>query len=182
VLIGGPVVAVNSNVRDKVSSATGLASTGEGRFRLVSGGVKLWKTEPVKGVGLGAFAQEYRKTLPRKQEVKTRVFISHTAPATVLAELGVIGFALMLVLLGVATAVLWRGSRQNAGAVGFTQWTILAILIGIFVHSLLYSAFFEDPYVWMLAAIGVAVGAAQPVQVREATKAIPVAVAATSES
>ncbi len=179
VLIGGPVVTVNSHVRDKVSSATGLASTGEGRFRLVSGGVKLWKTEPVKGVGLGAFAQEYRTTLPRKQEVKTRVFISHTAPVTVLAELGVIGFALLLALLGIATAVLWRGSRRNPGAAGFAQWTILAILIGIFVHSLLYSAFFEDPYVWILAAIGVAVGAAQPVHVREATQAMPVVVSAT---
>jgi O-antigen ligase len=178
VLIGGPVVAVNSNVRDKVSSATGLASTGEGRFRLVSGGVKLWKTQPVQGVGLGAFAQEYRKTLPRKQEVKTRVFISHTAPITVLAELGVIGFALMLALLGVATGVLWRGSRRNPGAVGLGQWTILAILVGIFVHSLLYSAFFEDPYVWILAAIGVAVGAAQPVRVREAAPAVPVVVSA----
>ena len=178
VLIGGPVVAVNSHVRDKVSSATGLASTGEGRFRLIRGGVNLWKTEPVKGVGLGAFAQEYRNTLPRKQEVKTRVFISHTAPVTVLAELGVIGFALLLALLGVATAVLWRGSLRNPGAAGFAQWTVLAILTGIFVHSLLYSALFEDPYVWILAAIGVAVGAAQPVPVREATQAMPVVVSA----
>ncbi len=173
VLIGGPVVAVNSNVRDKVSSATGLASTGEGRFRLVNGGVDLWKTEPLTGVGLGAFAQEYRASLPRKQEVKTRVFISHTAPITVLAELGAIGFALLLALLGVATAVLWRGSRRNAGVIGWAQWTILAMLAGIFVHSLLYSALFEDPYVWTLAAIGVALGATQPASAHEATQAMP---------
>lgn len=178
-LIGGPVVAVNSNVRDKVSSVTGLASTGEGRFRLVDGGVELWKSEPVRGVGLGAFAQEYRKTLPRAKEVKTRVFISHTAPVTVLAELGTIGFALLLALLGVATTVLWRGSRRRAGAAGLAQWTILAILLGIFVHSLLYSAFFEDPYVWALAAIGVAIGATQPVEARDATQVMPAIAPAT---
>ena len=174
VLVGGPVVALDSNVRDKASSVTGLASTGEGRFRLVDGGVKLWRTEPITGVGLGAFAQAYRETLPRKEEVRTRVFISHTAPVTVLAELGMIGFALLVALLGVTTAVLWRGSRRNHGERGWTQWTILAILVGIFVHSLLYSALFEDPYVWTLAAIGVAIGAAQPVQAREATQALPV--------
>jgi hypothetical protein len=31
---------------------------------------------------------------------------------------------------------------------------VLALLAGIFVHAVLYSAFFEDPYVWVLLATG----------------------------
>ena len=179
VLVGGPVVALNGNVRDKATSIDSLASSGEGRLRLVDGGVQLWKTAPIVGVGLGAFAEEYRQTLSRRQEVRTRVFISHTAPATILAELGVVGLSLLVLLLVVAIAVLWRGARRDAGGEGFAQWTILAILIGIFVHSLLYSAFFEDPYVWVLAAVGVAIGADRPVTMREETQVMPVIAPAT---
>jgi hypothetical protein len=111
--------------------------------------------------------------LPRKQVARTRVFISHTAPITVLAELGAIGMGLMVVLIGTTILILWRGSRGDPEA-GWQRWTILATLTGIFVHSLLYSAFFEDPYVWMLAAVGVALRVRQPVEARSVTQAIPV--------
>lgn len=179
VLIGGPAVALNGNVRDKVTSVERLASTGEGRLRLVEGGIDLWKTAPITGVGLGAFATEYRDSLPRATVVRTRVFISHTAPVTVLAELGVVGFGLLVVLLLAATWVLWRASRRNAGSVGLAQWTILATLIAIFVHSLLYSALFEDPYLWALAAIGVALGVAKPIEAPATTQTMPVIAPAT---
>ncbi len=179
VLIGGPAVALNANVRDKATSLERLASTGEGRLRLVKGGIELWKTAPVTGVGLGAFSQEYRSTVPRKEAARTRVFISHTAPVTTLAELGIIGFALFLVLLSVGTTVLWRGSRRTSDEGGWAQWTIMAILVAIVVHSLLYSALFEDPYVWTLAAIGVALGAAQTAEARQATRTLPAVTAAT---
>jgi hypothetical protein len=32
------------------------------------------------------------------------------------------------------------------------------MLAGIFIHSLLYAALIEDPYTWVIAAAGVAVG------------------------
>lgn len=179
VLIGGPTVALNGHVRDRVSSVTGITSAGEGRFRLARGGVDLWKTKPVTGVGLGAFAAEYRATLPRKQAVRTRVFISHTAPITVLAELGLVGIGLLVLLVGTATIVLWRGARRSANGTGLVQWTALAVLVGIFVHSLLYSAFFEDPYVWAMAAIGIAAGAATSIETRHATQTLPVVAPAT---
>lgn len=178
VLIGGPAIALNDNVRNKTTSLERLASTGEGRLRLVDAGVELWKAEPVIGVGLGAFSEKYRETFSRKDEARTRVFISHTAPVTVLAELGVIGFALFLVLLGVTTTVLWRGSRRTPGGGGWAQWTIFAVLVGIVVHSLLYSALFEDPYVWTLAGIGIAMSAAHASPARDQTRAMPVAPAA----
>jgi O-antigen ligase len=177
VLVGGPVLATNANVRDKFTSAERLAGTGEGRFRLVEGGIDLWKQEPVLGVGLGAFSERYRETRPRREQVRTRVFISHTAPLTVLAELGAVGFGLFLVLCGATLVVLARSSLRDRDTGGWAQWTILAILIGIFVHGLLYSGVFEDPYVWALLGAGAAIGVTRSVQAREATQTLPAAVA-----
>jgi len=180
VLVGGPVLATNANVRDKFTSAERLAGTGEGRFRLVEGGVELWKREPVLGVGLGAFSERYRETRPRKERLRTRVFISHTTPLTVLAELGAVGFGLFLVLCGSTLVVLWRSSRRNHDRAGWAQWTILAMLGGIFVHGLLYSGVFEDPYVWTLLGTGLALGAARRVGTPQATQALPATVAAAT--
>lgn len=177
VLAGGPVIASNANVREKATSLEELASTGEGRFRLVEGGVDLWRQEPVVGVGLGAFSERYRESRPQKEQARTRVFISHTAPLTVLAELGVIGFGLFAVLCLTTLVVLWRSSRRDRDGTGWAQWTILAILVGIFVHGLLYSGVFEDPYVWALLGAGVAVGFVRQRAPEEAPQTLPAGVA-----
>ena len=172
VLIGVPAVATNTHVRDKVTSIDKLAGSGEGRFRLVRGGVDLWKSEPVLGVGLGAFSERYRESLPRRQQLRTRVVISHTAPVTVLAELGAVGFALFLFLCGTAVVTLWRSARA-ARPDGWVEWTALTGLAAILVHSLLYSALFEDPTIWVLAAAGVAAAATGMAGEPEATQTFP---------
>jgi hypothetical protein len=173
VAIGGPAIALNENVRDKATSIERLAGTGEGRFRLVEGGIDLWKTEPVGGVGLGAFSERYRDTLPPRQQLRTRVVISHTAPVTVLAEVGAVGFTLFVVLFGALGVVLWRSSRRGEPE-GWAQWTVLAMIAGIFVHSLLYSALLEDPFLWALAAVGVAIGSRRGAEAPDTTRALPV--------
>ncbi len=159
VLVGGPIVALNGNVRDKVTSIERLANSGEGRLRLVKGGVELWKHDPVVGVGLGAFADRYKETLPRRTQLRTRVFISHTAPVTVLAELGTIGIGLLVLVLATGVVAMLRSARRR-DATGLAIWTVLALTVAIFVHSILYSAFFEDPYLWFLAAAAGAMAAA----------------------
>lgn len=153
VLIGGPAMALKSNVREKFTSVDELISTGGGRFDLAEGGVDLWRTAPLQGVGLGAFAERYEETFSKRERDRTRVFISHTAPVTVLAELGAIGFGFLILMCIGTLAALIRASRPR-GQTGLMAWTVLALLIGIFVHSLLYSALFEDPYVWTLLGIG----------------------------
>jgi O-antigen ligase len=170
VLIGGPAIALNENVRDKATSVDRLASTGEGRLRLAEGGVDLWRTAPVVGIGLGAFSESYRDTLPRRQQLRTRVVISHTAPVTVLAELGAVGFALFAVLSVAVLAILGRAARA-ARPDGWTEWAILAMLVAVFVHSLLYSGLFEDPFVWALAGAGMAAIVAR--RARETATAAP---------
>ena len=75
-------------------------------------------------------------------------------PLTVASELGIVGLALVAWLLAVlARLALGRGaSRPERLALG------LALLV-IFVHSLFYAAFFEDPLTWGLAALLVACAA-----------------------
>ena len=160
VLIGGPAMIAKESVRDKFTSVSKLAGSGEGRFRLAEGGVDLWKTSPVHGVGLGAFAERYAETFPEHDRRRTRVFISHTAPVTVLAELGAIGLGLF-VLMGLGAAVALARVSRSPGDDGLIAWTTLAVLIGIFFHSLLYSALFEDPYTWMLLGLAAALYAAR---------------------
>jgi hypothetical protein len=65
---------------------------------------------------------------------------------TVAAELGPVGFALYLWVLGALTAAAVR--MRGAGPV---PRVLLAGLIAIFASSLFYDSFFEDPSMWLLA-------------------------------
>ena len=97
---------------------------------------------------------------------------SHTTPLTVLAELGVIGFALYAWLLAAAGWALVLVARTDrAFGVG-----LAAVLLALVVHSLLYAGFFEDPLTW--GVIGLACGGARPrteprARLRTATDASP---------
>jgi O-antigen ligase len=75
----------------------------------------------------------------------------------VLTELGAVGFTLFLALLCWSALTIARAARAP-GAPGLAEWVMLALLAAIFVHSLLYSALFEDPYTWTVA--GAAIGLA----------------------
>ena len=93
------------------------------------------------GVGVGgqprASSEIVRKGSPSRNA-------SHTSPLTVLAELGVIGFALYLWLLAAtfwALVLVSRTDRTFAVGLG-------AVLLALVVHSLLYAGFFEDPLTW----------------------------------
>ena len=118
-----------------------------GRSRLVSITLDAARLRPVAGVGIGgqprASAEANDRRTPRRSA-------SHTAPLTVLAELGTVGLALYVWLLGaVGWALIRIGRVERTFALG-----LAAVLSVIFVHSLLYAAFFEDPLTW--GAIGLA--------------------------
>jgi O-antigen ligase len=169
IALGAVVIAGSRNVRRAVTSSHRLERVSEGRFDLVKGGLEIWKADPVAGIGLGAFSTRYEQSLTREQRRKVRVIISHNAPVTVLSEVGVIGFALFL-YLGVATTMsLARaagppppgragGAGSGPDVAGWAAWTALAMTASIFVHSLLYAALFEDPYTWVIAGAGLALG------------------------
>jgi hypothetical protein len=145
-------VAGSHQVRDALTSTARLSKVSEGRFDLINGGIDMWQQHPVAGGGLGSFATNYTDMLSAGELRKTRVVISHNAPVTILSEGGAIGFAFFAWLCVVAVLVGIRATRDRDEDVGVPGAMMLAALVGIFVHALLYSALAEDPYTWVLAA------------------------------
>jgi O-antigen ligase len=117
------------------------------RSRRVEVAADVYRAHPVVGAGIGAQPAESQARSERFGQVGG--FVSHTTPLTVAAELGSIGVALYAALLGAAAFVLLELRRRDhalALALG-------AGLVALFVHSLFYSGFFEDPITWLLLAI-----------------------------
>ena len=155
IVIGGAAVATSSNIRHALTDSHRLERVSEGRFDLMKGGLTIWREEPVAGAGLGGFETRFEETLTPVEQRRVRVVISHNSPITVLSEGGVVGFALFLALIGGAGWAVARGSRAQ-GEIGWARWTLAAIIAGITLHSLLYAALFEDPFLWIAAAAAVA--------------------------
>lgn len=156
VVLGGAAFAASGNVRRAATDSQRLEKVSEGRFDLMRGGLEIWQEAPVHGAGLGGFEQRYTDTLSPTERRRIRVVISHNTPITVLSELGAIGFTLLCALGVAALAVIPRRARRSDTVNGWCGWTMLALLVGIFVHTLFYSALFEDPYCWVLLAGAVA--------------------------
>jgi O-Antigen ligase len=117
------------------------------RSRRIGLTVKVFRSHPLAGVGLGG--QPLASQARSKQGGSTTRFVSHTTPLTVAAELGIIGLAAYLALLTGAAALIWRVRRLHP-ALGLG---LAASLLALFVHSLAYSGFFEDPVTWLVLAV-----------------------------
>jgi O-antigen ligase len=178
VVVGGLAAAASSNVRHALTDGDRLERVSEGRFDLMRGGLEIWRDEPVVGAGLGGFERRFEETLTPTEQRRVRVIISHNSPVTVLSEAGVVGFALFIALLIGGGWAVMRGSKAQGDA-GWARWTIGAILAGIAVHSLLYAALFEDPYLWVGLGAAVALAAlAAPLPAPAVTEEEQVAAAA----
>jgi hypothetical protein len=91
----------------------------------------------------------------------------------VLAELGMIGFAIYVWLLVAAGWALVRVARTDK-TLGVALASVLLVL---FVHSLLYAGLFEDPLTWGVFGLAAAVLArgdlGEPARVVEASPDAP---------
>ena len=124
-----------------------------GRSRLVEITLDAFRVNPVVGVGIGGQAQASAEENGRRSALRSA---SHTTPLTVLAELGIVGFALYAWMLAAAAWALWLVVRRRR-VLGLGLASILLVL---FVHSLLYAGFFEDPLTWGILGLAAAVLAA----------------------
>lgn len=109
---------------------------------------------PITGVGVAAQPLVTRdRTLPGTGKKRNA---SHNTPLTVLAEYGAVGLlAYLATLIGGARLALRVHARDPALGVG-----LLAALFVLFLHSLAYGQFLEDPLSWLvLGLIAAAVGA-----------------------
>ncbi|MFY9487082.1 MAG: O-antigen ligase family protein, partial [Solirubrobacterales bacterium] len=145
---------------DLTNSRDAEAST-SGRFDLVSGGLTLWGERPVWGYGSGAFADAFdRQELARDSTFGTpSTTKSHTAPMTVAAEQGLIGLLALIAVLvsGFRAAYRRVGANGRPGVVA--RIAVAAAFTALFVHSLVYAAFFEDPLTWVMLGAAVSLAA-----------------------
>ena len=148
VLVGAGLVAANV----KGQSARSLTS---GRSHLVAVAGRVFLHHPLAGVGVGAQPLASREL--SKSSTPSKGDVSHTTPVTVAAELGIVGLAAYLVWLAGAAVVLRRGWRRDS-TVGLA---VAAVFFVLFVHSLFYSGFFEDPLTWGTLAFGAALAASR---------------------
>jgi O-Antigen ligase len=137
-------------------SEHGIGRASSGRTRLVSVTGHVIANHPVAGVGIGS------QPLAAKEELDTRrrasKNASHTTPLTVLAELGAVGFLLYLSLLAGAVRLLWEAFRRDR-VFGLGLGVCFLVL---FLHSLFYSGFFEDPVTWGVLGVAAMLVAARP--------------------
>ena len=134
-----------------------------GRSRLVSATLDVVRERPVAGVGVGgqprASADLAEKGSPSRNA-------SHTTPLTVLAELGIMGFVLYLWLLAASGRALYLVTARER-TLGIA---LAAVFLVLFVHSLFYAGFFEDPLTWGVLGLASAI-LGQPTGVRSSEEA-----------
>jgi hypothetical protein len=141
VLAGAAFVAATA-VSDSARQAT------SGRTRLARVTWIVFEHHPIVGVGIGG--QPQASKAEAKTELSAKRDKSHTTPLTVAAELGIIGFFIYVALMA-ATARLLHLVTQRNRALGLGA---ASVFLTLFVHSLFYAGFFEDPVAW--GVIGVA--------------------------
>ncbi len=119
-----------------------------GRAELIKGGARMFADRPVYGFGSGSFAERYRAREHLLSERSPAE--SHTIPITVAAEQGVIGLAAYLILVVTTLTLVLRGAAET-----LPRAAVAAAFCALFLHTLVYAAFLEDPLTWaLLAAAG----------------------------
>jgi O-antigen ligase len=149
---------------------SGLNHATSGRADLVANGIRIAASHPVVGVGVGGFEHAYGKRVGLKGAALKKA-ASHDTPVTVAAESGFVGLALFAWLLAVLARQVFgrldRGPRRGlalAAGLGLTA---------VFVHSLFYNFFFEDPMTWGLVGLLALASPPAPPDVEAAVAPVP---------
>jgi O-antigen ligase len=167
------LLVFQDTLRIQLGSSSGLNKATSGRLDLIQGGGELFADRPLWGYGSGSFARAFR--LERKGNQQQAVSASHTLPLTVAAEQGLIGLAAYLLLVVTALATLfgrpgWPGPARPPPALADgglasgdlsafvpARAALAAAFVTILVHTMMYAAFLEDPFTWVVLATGLAV-------------------------
>ena len=139
------------------SLSTGVQVLGQRTF-LIQAAWEMYKDNPWVGVGSGNYQNSlivnYHHIVPDWSPTS----LSHTSFATLLAELGTIGivlFGFLVVRIGIAVVSVYWGTKDRFTRL-VTGW-LGASLFGILLHSQSEGRLFEEPYLWVLLAIFIAV-------------------------
>jgi O-antigen ligase len=162
VLLTGGLYALESarhyarlETKVKLNTLYGWNKLAGGRVYLIESGWRMFREHPVGGVGLSGFPLAYPDY--RLRRARPSLNENHTTPVTVLAEEGLVGFAAYIALLAVYFATVMRSRALAADRrLRLVQAGFMAVILAIILHSLFYNAFFEDPYLWAVMAVSMA--------------------------
>jgi O-antigen ligase len=165
VLLAIVVFAIPGSVHLQGHSAKSLNRATSGRVDLMRGGLRMFADRPLYGYGSGSFAERFRAREKKGQAQAASA--SHTIPITVAAEQGVIGLAAYLFVLVSAFRLLFGGllrlrREEEPGARLLGRMVVAAAFSALVFHTLLYADFLEDPIVWALLGIGIALRRGPP--------------------
>jgi putative inorganic carbon (HCO3(-)) transporter len=139
VTIGAVVLAlVGAGIAAVGGQGHSLRRLTSGRSHLASITFDVFVDHPLAGVGVGSQPRAAASSSSAKRDT------SHTTPLTVAAELGILGIAAYLAWLAGAYVTLRAAWKRNP-TIGLA---LAAVFAALFVHSLSYSGFFEDPITW----------------------------------
>lgn len=165
---------------DRIRTLTdGVQVLGSREF-LIRAGMQMWRDNPFAGVGSGNFQHalvvSYLHLIPSWAQTT----LSHTSVVSILAELGVVGaamFAFVAFRAGLAMARAYFVTRVAYERL-IIGW-LAAGMLGIILQSQSEGRLLDDPFLWLLLAIFVAVetGAAFGGHARAASEQSPAHVA-----
>jgi len=119
-------------------------STESDRFLNYKYGFSLWKENPIFGSGLGSFIEKYK-------DLKVKISI-HNTMLWVLAEMGMIGLLMLLVLPICIIVHLYQKRRAPLSSEDFSLLLVILVTISFSqLHEILYQRF-----LWLLLGILVA--------------------------
>ncbi len=133
------------------------------RRQLVRTGLTIASKQPLRGVGIGGFEKGVIAAAKKKGEHLPKLRASHTTPATIAAELGLVGLLLYTLIFA---AFLLRSLTFRVEQASTAQLTLFfaggASFIAISAQSMLYASWIEDPATWFALALAMA-SASNPV-------------------
>jgi O-antigen ligase len=147
---GSPSQAAGSTA-PSAAAESGLNRATRGRFDLLKNGLRIAIDHPVIGVGVGGFTKAYRESVRVPHRMKTPA--SHNTPVTVAAETGIVGLGIFAWFLVAAFSTPFRRTGSGPPVVRVAGIAAGLALTAIFVHSLFYNAFVEDPLMWGFLAL-----------------------------
>ena len=127
-----------------------------GREHIWSTTLKMLLDHPIFGVGFGGFQQAILTTYSDFIPPGRATTLPHTSSVAILAELGIVGGVMAVVLFGSLFVEAWRKSRRLV-----ERWPVAAMsvaLVAILIESQFAGRLFEEPYLWVL--LGLFYGAA----------------------
>ena len=153
----GLLYALGGAEAQRIRSFTSIGDLLGQREFLIRAAWEIWKDNPVFGVGSGAFQNQlilgYLYLLPWWAEAT----LSHTSLMSILSETGVIGM-IGFTFVAVRIAIAFRGAyrdRPHWFSRLFIGWCIVAV-VEIFFQSQSEGRLFEEPYLWLIFALFVA--------------------------